>query len=80
MYQCKKSNTYLLNGSMDVKTDLYKSNFAMPFALNGHYFFKRAGVFEPFVGIGIGTLYSSPRLYFNVYSISGENWGFLARP
>ena len=37
-------------------------------------------VFIPYVGLGLGALYAKPAIYFNIYAIEEDSWGFLARP
>jgi hypothetical protein len=80
LYEYKSYQTYHLNSSSDVTTDLYKYNYTLPMAVTAHYYFSSNGIFQPFVGLGLGATYSTPRLYFNIYEIDGENWGFLMRP
>jgi hypothetical protein len=79
-YEYKPYQPYHVNGSTDVTTDLYKYNYTLPMALNWHYYFNsNGGIFQPYAGLGLGAVYATPRLYFNIYEISPEDWGFLVR-
>lgn len=80
-YALKPYQTYHLSASTDVTTDLYKYNYTLPMAITAHYYFQTgSGIFIPYVGLGMGAMYAQPKLYFNIYEIDQENWGFLMRP
>jgi len=74
------TSTYHLDENTDVTTDLYKYLYTLPLAVTAHYYFNGSGIFQPYAGLGVGALYSTPRLYFNIYQFEEENWGFLLRP
>jgi hypothetical protein len=59
---------------------LYRFNYTLPLALTVHKYFPMKGVIMPFIGIGVGTTYNRPSLFFNIYELYDENWGFLVRP
>jgi hypothetical protein len=80
-YEYKAYQPYHVNASTDVTTDLYKYNYTLPMALTvHHYFSNNGGIFQAYAGLGLGAVYATPRLYFNIYEIAPENWGFLVRP
>ena len=67
------------DGTGALTTDLVKDVYTVPITLETHYYFKGKKLL-PYVGIGLGTEYSDQTLYFNIYSIEEDNWGFVARP
>jgi opacity protein-like surface antigen len=79
-YEYQPYQTYHVDANTDITTDLYKYNYTLPIAVTAHYYFQNGGIFLPYVGLGMGAVYSTPRLYFNIYEINQENWGFLLRP
>ena len=79
-YEYKPYQTYHLSGNTDVTTDLYKYNYTLPMAVTLHNYFPTNGKFVPFAGIGVGAVYCRPSLFFNIYELYEENWGFLVRP
>ena len=79
-YEYKSYQTYKVSENTDLTTDLYKYNYTIPMAITGHYYFTDLGNFVPYFGLGLGTVYSVPKIYVNYYEISGDNWGFLMRP
>ncbi len=79
-YEHKPYQTYNYDANTDITTDLFTYNYTLPLALNAHYYFSTNSIFVPYAGLGLGAMYSTPRLYFNIYEIDEENWGFLVRP
>ena len=79
LYQYAPRQTYTFeNGA--VTTDLYKYMYVMPMSANVHYYFNPDAKVIPYVGLGLGTMYSQEDLYLNIYSLSFANWGFLVKP
>ena len=72
--------SFHVNSTTDVTTDLYKFNYTLPMAVTIHNYFGNNGKVIPFAGLGVGALYCKPSLFFNIYEIYEENWGFLVRP
>ena len=62
-----------------VFTDMVRHVYTLPIAINANYFFFKRNI-KPYIGLGIGTVYSEQDSYFNIYSISESNWGFLVKP
>jgi hypothetical protein len=80
-YDYHPYQTYHVNNSTDVTTDLYTYNYTLPLSITAHYYFPiHSALFVPYAGIGLGATYSNPKIYFNIYEITGDNWGFLMRP
>lgn len=72
--------TFHLNSQADITTDLYKYNYTLPMAVTLHNYFPVNGSFIPYAGLGVGAVYCRPSLFFNIYELYEENWGFLVRP
>jgi outer membrane protein W len=68
------------DGSGAITTDLVKHIYTVPLTASAHYYFTGSKSLLPYGGIGLGTQYCDQTLYFNIYSISEDNWGFVARP
>lgn len=79
-YEFKPYQTYQYSSTTDITTDLYKYNYTVPLALTAHKYFPGGSVFLPYVGLGLGATYSRPSLFFNIYEIYEDSWGFLVRP
>lgn len=68
------------DGTGAVTTDLVKDIYTVPITASLHYYFNGGKQITPYVGLGLGTQYSDQNLYFNIFSIGENNWGFVARP
>ena len=70
-----------LDGVKAVTTDMIRQVYTVPLTAIGHYYFSTKGkIFQPYVGLGLGTQYTEFNTYFNIYQIQEKNWGFVARP
>jgi len=68
-------------GSRAVTTDMIRQVYTVPITLITHYYFNTSTkVLQPFLGIGLGTQYAENNTYFNIYQLTENNWGFVARP
>lgn len=67
------------DGSGAVHTDMVRHIYTLPIAVNGYYFLYKRNI-KPYVGLGLGTVYSEQDAYFNIYVVSESNWGFLVKP
>jgi hypothetical protein len=76
------TNTYYSpNKSTAVTTDMIRQVYTVPITLTSHYYFNtKILLFQPFLGVGLGTQYEENNTYFNIYQITENNWGFVARP
>ena len=71
--------TYAIeNGA--VTTDLVKYTYTLPILLNVHHYFPIGENVLPYVGAGIGGMYSEHEIFFNIYNIEENEWGFAVRP
>ena len=72
---------YSPNRSTAVTTDMIRQVYTVPITLISHYYFNsKILLFQPYVGIGAGTQYQESNTYFNIYQLTENNWGFVARP
>ena len=69
------------DGSMAVTTDMIRQALVLPMTITGHYYpslgFK---MLKPYIGIGLGAQYASQDIFYNIYVINNDDWGFVARP
>ena len=63
-----------------ITSDQQHSIFQIPFGVASRYTFMRDGVFEPYVGVQLGTSYSEVSSYMNILKIYERKWGFYAAP
>ena len=68
------------DGSGAITSDIVKSVYNVPLTVNAHYYFKGGKKILPYAGLGLGTMYSDQTIYFNIYGLEDETWGFVARP
>ena len=68
------------DGSGALTSDIVKEVYSVPLTLDVNYYFKGGKSLVPYVGIGLGGQYSEQTIYFNIYSIGENGWGFVARP
>lgn len=68
------------DGSQAVFTDMIRKIFELPMAVGGYYYLDAASSFRPYAGLGVGAMYSQQKVFFNIYEIEENNWGFLLRP
>jgi outer membrane protein len=68
------------DGSGAITTDIVKEVYSVPLTLNAKYYFDGGKKLTPYAGIGLGGQYCAQAIYFNIYGIEDNNWGFVARP
>jgi len=69
------------NKTRAITTDMIRQVYALPLTLIGHYYMNtKSKMFEPYLGVGLGTQYAEHKAYLNVYEIVETNWAFVARP
>jgi len=72
---------YSPDKSTAVTTDMIRQVYTVPITLTSHYYFNtKIILFQPYIGVGLGTQYEESNTYFNIYQITENNWGFVARP
>jgi outer membrane protein W len=64
-----------------VTTDMIRQSFNLPMMLTGHFYPKfTSHIFKPYAGLGMGAQYSTQDVFYNIYVIENDGWGFVARP
>ena len=74
--------TYQKEGGVGaITSDIVKEVYSVPLTLNAKFYKVDAKKkLLPYLGIGLGAQYSAQAIYFNIYGIEDNNWGFVARP
>src|SRR6187402_459685 len=75
-----KSTYQKPDGSGAITSDIVRELYSLPLTLNLKYYLKAGDKLQPYVGIGLGGQYSAQAIYFNIWGIEDNNWGFVARP
>jgi hypothetical protein len=65
-----------------ITTDYFKYIYNYGAVVSGQYYFPAGDseLFFPYAGLGLGASLNEYTLYYNIYTDSYRNWGFLARP
>ncbi|WP_276481532.1 outer membrane beta-barrel protein [Paraflavitalea pollutisoli] len=63
-----------------VTTDKYKSLFTLPITATVTKDIFPGRTLIPYGKLGVGTLYSEQRVYYNIYEEDNHNWGFTVIP
>jgi outer membrane protein len=78
-YEEMSRESYTLGSStLTGKQYRYSNNF--PMLLGGNYYFSPGEKFNPFVGLGIGTIYTRRNTDMNLYTVEQEAWNFALVP
>jgi outer membrane protein len=78
-YNSLPSETYTSgNASLTGKQYRYQNEF--PMLVSADYFLKPDATLQPFVGLGLGTIFSRRDLDMNIYTFRQEAWHFAVRP
>ncbi|MBL7845669.1 MAG: outer membrane beta-barrel protein [Cyclobacteriaceae bacterium] len=78
-YEEKDRATYTQdNISLTGKQYRYSNNF--PMLATAAYFLKPEESMNPFVGLGIGTMYTLRNTDMNLYTLEQDAWNFLLQP
>ena len=78
-YEAKSSDTYT-QGNVSLSGKQYRYQNAFPMLVSADYFFKPNEKFNPFIGLGMGTLFSLRNTDMSIYTIEEEAWHFALRP
>jgi opacity protein-like surface antigen len=78
-YEALDRDTYTVdNVSLTAKQWRYSNNFPMLASVN--YYLSQGERFNPYVGMGIGTIYTLRNTDFNLYTIEQDAWNFALQP
>lgn len=78
-YEEKADDTYSL-GNSTLSGKQYRYSNHIPMMVNGAYFLKPGETLNPFVSLGIGTMYTRRNTDMNLYTVEQEAWNFLLQP
>jgi outer membrane protein len=77
--QAKDYDTYTVkNASLTGKQWRYSNN--VPMLVTGSYYFLPEGKVNPYVGLGVGVMYSKRNTDMSLYTISQDSWNFTLQP
>lgn len=78
-YESLDKDTYTYNNS-SLTGKQYRYSNHVPMLLSTDYYFKPGEKFNPFVGLGIGTIYTRRNTDMNLYTVKQEAWNFALQP
>ena len=78
-YERRAHDTYT-SGSVSLTGVQYRYINAMPIYAAADYFFTKGEKINPFVGLGVGTLYTKRNTDMNLYTVENTVWAFALRP
>lgn len=78
-YERRAYDTYT-SGTVSLSGVQYRYINAMPIYLAGDYYFKPGEKLNPFIGLGVGTLYTRRNTDMNLYTLENKVWAFALRP
>jgi outer membrane protein len=78
-YERRAYDTYT-SGTISLSGVQYRYINAMPIYLAGDYYFKPGEKLNPFIGLGVGTLYTRRNTDMNLYTLENKVWAFALRP
>jgi outer membrane protein len=78
-YERRAYDTYT-SGTVSLSGVQYRYINAMPIYLAGDYYLKPGEKLNPFVGLGVGTLYTRRNTDMNLYTLENKIWAFALRP
>lgn len=78
-YEDKPYDTYTVdNVSLSGKQYRYSNHW--PMLLSGSYYLKPGEAINPFVGLGVGTIYTLRNTNMNLYTVELDAWNFALQP
>ena len=75
-----KATYYKADGTGAITTDKVNEVYSVPLTLTTKYYFQGGSKLTPYAGLGLGAQYSAQAIYFNIYGLEENGWGFVARP
>lgn len=63
-----------------VTTNMSRYQNTVPIMFNTCYYFNKMGKALPYVGLGIGALYSDQWMFYSSFNSNNHDWGFNLRP
>ena len=78
-YDARSNETYT-RGNVSVSGKQYRYQNQFPLLATANYYFKPGEKFNPFVGIGVGTMYSRRNTDMSTYTLEQQAWHFAVKP
>lgn len=78
-YERRAYDTYT-SGTMSLSGVQYRYINAIPIYLAFDYYLKPDNRMNPFVGLGVGTMYCRKNTDMNLYTLESDAWMFAVRP
>lgn len=78
-YERRAYDTYT-SGTVSLSGVQYRYINAMPILVGFNYYMKPDEKINPYVGLGVGTLYTKRNTDMNLYTIENNVWAFALRP
>jgi len=78
-YEDMGRDTYTID-NVSITGKQYRYSNHIPIYINPTYYFKPDGIVNPFVSLGIGTIYTLRNTDMNLYTYEQESWGFALAP
>jgi outer membrane protein W len=78
-YERKASDTYT-SGTVSVSGVQYRYTNSIPIYVSIDKYFKPGEKINPFVGLGIGTMYTRRNTDMNLYTLEADSWAFALQP
>lgn len=78
-YEGKDKDSYTV-GNSTLTGKQYRYSNHVPVLVSGTYYLSPGETFSPFVGLGVGTIFTRRNTDMNVYSIEQDAWNFALQP
>jgi outer membrane protein W len=78
-YEAKPYDTYT-SGTVSVSGKQYRYQNQVPLLATVNYYFSPGEKFNPFVGLGVGTMYSRRNTDMSTYTLEEQAWHFAVKP
>jgi opacity protein-like surface antigen len=78
-YEALDFDTYSLN-NLSISGQQWRYSNHFPMMVTANYYLSPKDNFNPFVGLGLGTMYSRRNTDMNLYTIELNSWHFALQP
>ena len=78
-YEERAKDSYQF-GNATITGKQFRYSNHVPLLASGSYYFSPGNSFNPFVGLGIGTIYTRRNTDMNLYTVEQEAWNFALQP
>jgi opacity protein-like surface antigen len=78
-YERRAFDTYT-SGTTSLSGVQYRYGNFVPLCAAGNYYFSPGEKLNPFIGLGVGTMYVKRKTDMGLYTLTNDAWAFLLRP